>query len=182
LAEPAGKEKSGQDLTLIEAALYVAGRPLDLKTLGSIIRTRSKKKTQKLARDLVKENERRSGALKILELEDKRFVMQLKAEYTSRVRRLAMRPLLSAGPLKTLSYVAYRQPVLQTQVINARGSHAYNHLKQLKDMGLIALENAGRTKMIRTADFFADYFGLSHDLSTMKRQLKSKFKEYTKSR
>ena len=28
-------------INLLEAALYVAGRPLDLKTLGSIIKTKS---------------------------------------------------------------------------------------------------------------------------------------------
>ena len=180
--ELARREKLAQDLALIEAALYVAGRPLDLKTIGSVIRTRSKKKTERLTRALLKENKKRHNALEILELEDNRFVLQLKAEYTSRARRLAIRPLLTVGPLKTLSYIAYRQPVLQAQVIDSRGRHAYKHIKQLKDMGLITREKAGRTKMIRTTDFFADYFGLSHDLSTMKRQLKRKFKEYDKSK
>ena len=176
----AGQEKS--DLAYMEAALYVAGRPLDLRTLGSIVGTRSEKKIQKLARTLMKENERRGGALEILELGDKRFVMQLKAEYTPKARRLAIRPLLNIGPLKTLSYIAYQQPVLTTQVIQARGSHAYSHIKELKNMGLISLEKTGRTNRIQTTDFFADYFGLSHDMSIMKRQLKSKFKEYTNSK
>ena len=176
----AGQEKS--DLAYMEAALYVAGRPLDLRTLGSIIGTRSEKKIQKLARTLMKENERRDSALEILELGDKRFVLQLKAEYTTKARRLAIRPLLTVGPLKTLSYIAYQQPILTIQVIKARGSHAYKHIKQLKNIGLISLEKAGRTKKIQTTVFFADYFGLNHDLSIMKRQLKSKFKEYTNSK
>ena len=179
---PARHEKLEQDLALIEAALYVAGRPLDLRTLGSIIKTRSKRKAQKLARTLIKKYENHGGALEILELEDKRFVLQLKKEYTSRVRRLAIRPFLRAGPLKTLSYIAYRQPVLQTQVIEVRGHHTYNHLKQMEEMGLIIREKAGRTKMIQTTKFFADYFGLSRDLRTMKRQLKSTFEELTKSK
>jgi len=34
--------------------------------------------------------------------------------------------------------------------------------------------------MIRTTEFFADFFGLSHDLRTMKRQLKSVFKDFAK--
>lgn len=175
--EPAKTEKLIRDLALIEAALYVAGRPLDLRTLGSIIRTRSERKVQRIARELAKEYEKRHTTLEVLELEDQRFVLQLKKEYTPRVRRLAMRPLLTAGPLKTLSYIAYRQPVLQTQVIDVRGQHAYNHLKQLEDLELITRERAGRTKVLRTTEFFADYFGLSHNPRIMKRQLKSIFEE-----
>jgi segregation and condensation protein B len=162
-------------LALIEAALYVAGRPLDLKTLASVIRTRSKKLVQHLARTVKEDYDNRNTCLEILELEDERFVMQLKAEHSPRVQRLAMRPLLTAGPLKTLSYIAYRQPVSQKQVLNVRGSHVYGHLKQLEELGLIARERVGRTRIIRTTQFFADYFGLSHELRTMKRQLKKVF-------
>ncbi|NIR87268.1 SMC-Scp complex subunit ScpB [Candidatus Bathyarchaeota archaeon] len=165
-------------LALIEAALYVAGRPLDLKTLGSVIKSRSKKKIKMFTNMLMKKYENRDTALEIIELEDERFVMQLKAEYTPRVRRLAIRPLLTVGPLKTISYIAYRQPVPQTQVIDVRGHHAYNHLKQLEELGLIHREKAGRTKVIETTKFFADYFGLSHDTRTMKKQLKSIFADF----
>jgi len=164
-----------QRLALIEAALYVAGRPLDLKTLASVIKTRSKKLAQQLARTLKQEYENRNTSLEILELQDERFVMQLKPTYSSRVRRLALRPLLTPGPLKTLSYVAYRQPVSQKQVLNVRGHHVYSHLKQLEGLGLITRERVGRTKVLRTTQFFADYFGLSHELRTMKRQLKKVF-------
>ena len=174
------EETQEQDLVLIEAALYVAGRPLDLKTLGSVIKTRSKSRIRNLARALMSKYEKQSTALEILELEDQRFVLQLKAEYTPRVRKLAIRPLLTPGPLKTLSYIAYRQPILQTQVIEVRGHHAYNHLKQLEDFGLITRETAGRTKKIQTTELFADLFGLSHNIRTMKRQLKSIFEEITK--
>jgi len=172
--------ESRRDLALLEAALYVAGRPLDLKTLASVIKTRSKRKAERLARTLVEEYNNRGGCLEILELEDQRFVMQLKAEYSPDVRRLSLRPLLSVGPLKTLSYIAYRQPVPQAQVIDVRGHHAYDHLKQLEDLGLISREREGRTKVVRTTSFFADYFGLSHDLKTMKLQLKSVFEDLAK--
>jgi segregation and condensation protein B len=171
-------EKTKKNLALIEAALYVAGRPLDLKTLGSIIKTRSERKVKELAQTLMQEYNSRNTALEILELEDERFVMQLKTEYTAPVRKLAIRPLLSTGPLKTLSYIAYRQPVPQTQVIEVRGHHVYSHLKQLEDLGLIERKNVGRTKIIRTTQFFADYFGLSQDPKTMKRQLKNFFESF----
>jgi len=180
LSEPLNQEKFRRDLALLEAALYVAGRPLDLKTLGSLIGTRSERKVQRLAKALIEEYKNRDTVLEILELEGERFVLQLKAEYTPKVRRLATRPLLSSGPLKTLSYIAYRQPVSQPQIIDVRGHHAYDHLKQLEDLDLIVRERAGRKKVVRTTEFFADFFGLSHDLRTMKRQLKSIFEDFGK--
>ena len=166
-----------RDLALLEAALYVAGRPLDLRTLASVLKTRSKNKVRRLMKTLMEAYKSRETALEILEVEGERFVMQLKTEYTPQVRRLAFRPLLSLGPLKTLSYIAFRQPVPQTQVIDVRGHHIYNHLKQLEELDLITRERAGRSKVLRTTEFFADYFGLSHDLKTMKQQLKGIFEK-----
>lgn len=180
--EPSGSRELKRDLELLEAALYVAGRPLDLKTLGSVIGTRSKRRVQRTARKLSEEYIHRDTSLEVVELEDERFVLQLKAKYTPKVRRLSIRPLLSSGPLKTLSYIAYRQPVLQKLVIDVRGQHAYRHIDQLEDQGLIAREKSGRTMMLRTTKFFADYFGLSHNMRIMKRQLKGIFEELSKPR
>ena len=175
--EPEVTTETKRDLALLEAALYVAGRPLDLRTLASVLRTRSKNKARRLAKILMLSYKARDTSLEVLELEDERFVMQLKTEYTPQVRRLAFRPLLSIGPLKTLSYVAYRQPVSQVLVIEVRGGHAYDHLKQLEELDLIVRERAGRSKVLRTTQFFADYFGFSHDLKTMKQQLKNVFEK-----
>lgn len=164
-------------IRLLEAALYVAGRPLGLGTLGSILGIRSKSKVLKLAQSLVKTYNTYNSALEVLEVKGQRFVMQLKAKYAPMVRRISLRPILTSGPLRTLSYVAYHQPVLQTKVVMARGSHAYTHLKKLEEQKLITREGAGRTRIIRTTPFFADYFGLSHDLRALKRQIKSVFKQ-----
>lgn len=166
------EKKKQQRLVLIESALYVAGRPLDLKTIASIAKTRSRDLVKQLIHTLMQEYANRNTCLEILELEDSRYVMQLKPKFSQRVQRLAMRPLLTTGPLKTLSYIAFRQPVSQKHVIDVRGNHAYTHLKQIEDLGLIKREPVSRTKIIRTTPFFADYFGLSHDLRGMKRQLK----------
>ncbi|PMB74204.1 SMC-Scp complex subunit ScpB [Candidatus Bathyarchaeota archaeon] len=164
--------KSISDLALVEAALYVAGRPLDLSELCSVLKTRSKNKAKRLVKMLAQEYAKRDTALEILELKDERFVLQLKAEFTPHVRKLVKRPLLSTGPLKTLSYIALRQPVSQKRVVEVRGHHAYGHIKLLKEMGLVAVERKGRASILRTTDYFADYFGLSHDIPTMKRELK----------
>lgn len=167
--------KTLERLDVLEAALYVAGRPLDLKTLASTINTRSKNVARKLVCLLKEKYDNRKTSLEILQLSDERFVMQLKTQYSPMVQRLAVRPLLTTGPLKTLSYIAFRQPISQKQVINVRGNHAYGHLKQLEELSLIKRERAGRSKTIRTTQFFADYFGLNNELRSMKRQLKKVF-------
>jgi segregation and condensation protein B len=174
------QERIKHQLALMESALYVSGRPLELKTLASVVGTRSKKKIRKLAKRLVEQYSNRETAIEILEVEGERFVMQLKPDYTKKVRKLATRPLLSAGPLKTLSYIAFRQPVFQTQVVDVRGHHSYGHLKQLEEMDLIIREGTGKKRTIKTTQFFADFFGLSQDLRAMKRQLKTIFKDLEK--
>lgn len=84
------------------------------------------------------------------------------------------------GPLKTLSYIAYRQPVSQKRVIDVRGHHAYGHIKLLKEMSLVASERSGRSSMLRTTEYFADYFALSHDTAAIKRELKHIFEDTEK--
>jgi len=167
--------KTKHNLALLEAALYVAGRPLDLNELASVVNSRSKKKVQKLVMRLVHEYFEKNTSLEILELKDERYVLQLKAEFTPLVRRFVNRPLLSSGPLKTLSYIAYRQPISQKRVIEVRGQHAYGHIKLLKEMGLVVAEPSGRSMALKTTDYFADYFGLVHDTSLMKKELKRIF-------
>ncbi|MEM2972178.1 MAG: SMC-Scp complex subunit ScpB [Candidatus Bathyarchaeia archaeon] len=173
-------EKTQRDLALLEAALYVAGRPLNLNELCSALKTRSKNKVRKLMKTLIREYASRNTALEILELKDERYVLQLKADFTPYVRKLVNKPLLSVGPLKTLSYIAYRQPVSQKRVIEMRGHHAYAHIRLLKETGLIATERSGRSTVLRTTEYFADYFGLSHDIATMKRELKHVFEDFSK--
>ena len=173
-------EKKQHNLVLLEAALYVAGRPLDVNEMCSVLNTRSKKKAEQLVEALRAEYASRNTAMEILRLKDERYVMQVKADFTPLVRRLVNRPLLSSGPLKTLSYIAYRQPITSKRVIEVRGQHAYGHVKVLKEMGLVATERSGRSIVLKTTDYFADYFGLTMDTTTMKRDLKRIFGEALK--
>jgi segregation and condensation protein B len=128
----------------------------------------------------MKEYAERNTALEILALKNERYVLQVKAEFTHLIKKLVNRPLLSSGPLKTLSYIAYRQPISQKRVIDVRGQHAYGHVKLLKEMGLIAAERSGRSLALKTTDYFADYFGLTTDTVMMKKDLKKIFGEAIK--
>jgi len=168
-------EEARESLALIEAALYVAGRPLNLRTLASITKM-SSTKLKPLISMLVDDYSKCDRALELIELDDGRFVLQIKSKYVPLVRRLAMRPLLTIGPLKTLAYIAFRQPVLQSNVVRVRGSQAYAHIRDLRSLGLIKTERSGRSRFIRTTEVFADYFNLSHEPRLMKRQLEEVFK------
>jgi len=174
------EEKAQHRLALVEAALYVAGRPLDLNELCGVLGSRSKKRAKKVVEGLIQEYATRNTALEVLALKDERYVLQLKANFTPLVKKLVNRPLLSSGPLKTLSYIAYRQPISQKRVIDVRGQHAYGHIKLLKEMGLISAERSGRSMSLRTTDYFADYFGLTQDTASMKKELKRIFGEAVK--
>jgi segregation and condensation protein B len=175
--EPSADERTRNQVALIEAALYVTGKPLDVGVLGSILNLRSEEKIRKLATVLKEKYAQNPGALEVLELSDGRYVMQLRPGYSRSVKRLATRQLLTPGPLKTLSYIALRQPVAQSHVVKVRGNLAYGHVKQLRDMGLISEEKLGRSKVLRTTASFCDYFNLSQDSRLMKKQIQQIIEE-----
>lgn len=162
----------------LEAALYSAGRPLATKDLMLAAGTRSEKSIHKLLGHLIKRYQERGGALEIVYLEDSRISLQLKLIYSSFVKKFNNKPLLRKGPLKTLSYIAFHQPVDQRQVIADRGTHVYSHLKMIEHMGLITRERTEeRSYMIKTTSFFGDYFGFSHSPAKSQLQLKQMFRE-----
>lgn len=169
-------EKYTDDMAKLEAILYAYGRPVSLSDLVAYLKLDSEREVSELI-DRIREIYQEDGsALEIKRVARGRVVLQLKPQYTQKVGRFSMKPLLTSGPLKTLSYVAYNQPIEQVDVAEARGSHAYNHLSMLEDMELITREKKGRTKVVRTTDTFADYLGLSHNKGVMKRQLSKIFK------
>jgi segregation and condensation protein B len=169
------EQRKAHALMLLEAALYVAGRPLDINELCQVVGSRSKKRVMSYADALMEQYKARNSAIEVLALKDERYVLQVKAEFTPLIKKLVNRPLLSSGPLKTLSYIAYRQPISQKRVVQVRGQHAYGHVKLLKDMGLIMSERMGRSLALKTTDYFADYFGLTMDTTTLKKDLRKIF-------
>ena len=164
-------------MNLIESALYVAGKPLDMNNLSSVTKVRSEKKLRNSLSLLIKKYENLNGPIQILRLQDGRYVMQLKPEYGNYVKKLIDRPLLRRGPLKTLSFIAFKQPITQAYVAQVRGSMTYQHIRLLKENGLIEMEKVSRTKILRTTTNFSDYFNLSRDMKTMKKQLEKIFEE-----
>lgn len=143
----------------IEAALYAAGKPLSIKEIQQAAGTNSSSKAAKLARVIAKKINENMQALEVLELEDGSFVMQLKLQYNNIVRKFASKPFLANSVLKTLSCIAYMQPVSAKQLVEVRGSQVYAHLKLLVQTGFVKYEKVGRNKVYRTSRKFQEYFG-----------------------
>ena len=154
----------------IEAALYSAGRPLTLDELVKASGTNSKEKTRRIVNDLAKKVKSTFRAIEIAQLEDGNYVLQLRSEYTPLVRKFAQHPLLPSGALKTLSYVAYEQPVTSKRLVQIRGSQVYSHIKVLEQLQFVEHENLGRLKVYRTTTKFQNYFGIT-DLNAVKSRL-----------
>lgn len=154
----------------IEAALYSAGRPLSLDELIKASGTNSKEKTHRIVNDLARKAKSTFRAIEIAQLEDGKYVFQLRPEYTPLVRKFAQHPLLPSGALKTLSYIAYEQPVTSKRLVQIRGSQVYPHIKVLEQMQFVEHENLGRLKVYRTTPKFQNYFGIT-DLNAVKSKL-----------
>ena len=155
----------------IEAALYSSGRALDVDQLTSAAGITSKKRAVDEARAIAASLKSALSAVEIVEYPGPRFAMQLKAEYNNVARRFATKPLLSRASLRTLSFIAYFQPITGSDLSARRGSQVYEHVKELEEVGFLVWERKGRSKFYRTTGEFAEYFGLSTDVATMKHQL-----------
>jgi segregation and condensation protein B len=158
----------------VEAALYAAGRPLDAAELAKVAGTASERKAVATARELAKAVNSSLQAVEVVEFPGPRFAMQLKGQYIQIARRFATRPLLSRAALRTLSYVAYFQPLSASELVLRRSSAAYQHLKELEEVGFVVSERQGRTRVFRTTGRFSEYFGLSGEVALMKRQLEGR--------
>ncbi|MCL4436079.1 MAG: SMC-Scp complex subunit ScpB [Thaumarchaeota archaeon] len=155
----------------IEAALYAAGRPLDLVELAKAAEITSERKALSIVREIQKDFKEKMVAIEIAEIAGGKFAMQLKTKYTKVARRFSLRPLVSNAVLKTLSYIIYLQPVTSKDLADRRGPQAYGHLKQLLELGFIHAERSGRTRIFRTTSTFSEYFGLSDDPDKIRRRL-----------
>jgi segregation and condensation protein B len=91
--------------------------------------------------------------------------------YVGIVRRYIGKPLLSSGLLRTLSFIAYHQPIARSTVAAVRGNRAYRQVAELIERGLVEAEKKGRTCILRTTKLFADYLGVEDSVSQIRKKL-----------
>ncbi|MDH3617313.1 MAG: SMC-Scp complex subunit ScpB [Nitrosopumilus sp.] len=161
----------------IEAALYSAGRPLKIEELIRASGTESRTKTYNILNNLMKKSKSAFKAIEIVTLPDGSYVFQLKPEYSSTVKKYASKPVLPKATLKTLSYIAYMQPISSKQLVETRGSGVYSHLKELRQLDFINHQNVGRLKIYTTTEKFQKYFGIQGDVENLKQRLFSKIRK-----
>lgn len=169
-----GLSEEAEAKARIEAALYVSGRPLSAEELAKAAGFTSKRKAIRLARSLMQSYNSPEHAIQIVEYSGNRFAMQLKPQFAKVAKRFSMKPLLPQSVLKTLSYIAFFQPITSQDLAEKRGPQVYQHIKQLEQMGFIQGEPSGKTKVYRTTPTFAEYFGLSPDVEQLKKELQAK--------
>jgi len=116
-------------------------------------------------------------ALEIVILPDGSYVFQLKPEYSSVTRRYASKPILPKATLKTLSYIAYMQPISSKQLLEIRGSGVYAHFKELRQLDFISHQNVGRLRIYSTTEKFQKYFGIQGDTDNLKQKLFKKVRK-----
>ncbi|WP_448506909.1 SMC-Scp complex subunit ScpB [Immundisolibacter sp.] len=154
-------------LRMIEAALLVAGEPLDVERLQRLLPA-----GQAAARaDIVRAIDQLT-----LECADRALeLVQTASGYRYQVRAAhaaAVAPLLaertprySRAVLETLAIIAYRQPVTRADIEDIRGvSLGSGMIKSLLDRGWVRVlghrEVPGRPTVFGTTRAFLDYFGL----------------------
>ena len=165
-------EDENEATARIESALYSAGRPLSIEDLIRASGTESRVKTMNLLEKLMQKTRSSFKAIEIVTLPDLSFVFQLKPEYSSSIgRRYASKPILPKATQKTLSYIAYEQPISGKQLVEVRGSGVYSHLKELKQLDFIENQNVGRMKIYNTTEKFNKYFGVQGDADTLRQKL-----------
>lgn len=170
-------ENMNEATARIEAALYSAGRPLRIEDIIRASGTESRTKTLDLLEIIIKKTKNAFKALEVVILPDGSYVMQLKPEYSSTIKKYASKPVLPNATLKTLSYIAYMQPISSKQLVETRGSGVYSHLKELRQLDYISHQNVGRLKIYSTTEKFQKYFGIQGDVEDLKQRLFSKVRK-----
>ena len=161
----------------IESALYSSGRPLSVEELIRASGTESRPRTLAILDSLIKKTKNVFAAIEIVVLPDGNFVFQLKPEYSSSVRKYASKPILSKAVQKTLSYIAYSQPISSRQLVEVRGSGVYSQLKELRQLNFIEHQNVGRLRIYSTTQKFQKYFGIEGDVDVLKQKLFNKIRK-----
>jgi segregation and condensation protein B len=169
-----GKIEDDDAMARLEASLYSAGRPLTIEELIRASGTESRTKTLALMTNLVKKTKSAFQAIEVASLPDGSYVFQLKPEFNTVIRKYASKPLLPTATLKTLSYIAYMQPVSSKRLVEVRGSGVYMHLKLLQQLDYIEHQNVGRLKIYNTTEKFQKYFGIQGDKDLLKQKLFTK--------
>lgn len=154
----------------IEAVLFTTAQALTLKDIADILNEEDVEKTEEAMLELIMDYASRDSAL---EIDDENgYILQVKEEHMDIVEKLC--PVeLKPAVLRTLSIIALKEPIRQSDLKELRGSTAYEHVQELLEKGLISRnrDKNGRSYNLKTTPKFSEYFKLKGDTRSLAKLL-----------
>ncbi len=154
----------------IEAILFSAGKKVDIEEIAKLANT-STSMAQQAMNELKKDYSGRSSSLMLVD-EGNAWKIIVKDEFTQIVKKIVTETELSKTIMETLAVIAFRYPIKQSDLIKIRTNKAYDHLRELEEMGYISRQKHGRTKLIKLTQRFFEYFDLPEE------KVKEKFRDF----
>jgi len=153
----------------LEAILYLKGKPLSLGDLAEIAGINRDEAEMGLI-TLMADYAHRDTALEIRQ-EGQRYSLQLRDGLGGLVQNLL--PVdLSTAALRTLATIALKKRILQSDLVELRGSGAYDHIKELLAQNFIERkrQSEGRSYWLTLSEKFHRTFAIrTDDLVTRSR-------------
>lgn len=145
---------------LVETVLFSASKPVsinEIKEATGLTPNKIKKTLEELIEDynIKRKNE---TSMEVIKAGDK-FTMQVKKKYVDQSVMIA-KPEIESNLLKTLTLIAFHQPLKQSNLRRMIGTKAYEHVDELAAMKLIYAKKYGTTEMLTTTKLFPEYFGI----------------------
>jgi segregation and condensation protein B len=143
----------------LEAILYLKGKPLSLADLASIAAV-GRDEAELALITLMADYAHRDTALEIRQ-EGNTFSLQLRESLTDLVQNLL--PVdLSTASLRTLATIALKKRILQSELVELRGSGAYDHIKELLAQNFIERrrQSEGRSYWLSLSEKFHRTFAV----------------------
>ncbi len=150
-------EQDSEYKKVIEAALFMSSSALGAKELCGITGIASPGIVNKLLKELQNEYGARDSAIEIIEIDNK-YMLSLRGPYSKRVSSMATAPDISRAALRVLAYISKNNGVLQSSLVKAFGSGAYEYTKELSEKGFIERKAYGRSKKLSVTSKFREYF------------------------
>jgi segregation and condensation protein B len=153
-------------LALVEAALFAADEPLNARRLASVAALADGNEARRLVRKLQMLYDKDGTAFQVEEIAGG-FQLLTRPEYHPwllRLRRASNELRLSPAARETLAIVAYRQPIMRTDIEAIRGVQCGELLRLLMEKGLVRIagrhDSLGRPVLYGTTKKFLQVFGL----------------------
>jgi len=155
----------------VEAILFSSGRRMEFEEIRRLCRAKEDELALVL-HELMQEYEGKDSSIMLVQ-EGNFWKLTIREKYLNVVRRIVTQTELSKSIMETLAVIAWKYPVVQSEVIKIRTNKAYDHMNELEQLGYITRQKYGRTKLIKLTQKFFDYFDLPED------KLKEVFKDFS---